>query len=121
MLWNEYEDLINKGANAGVNGNGLGNGSAALSQAPSVYAPPTARQAYTPQGFQYPPPAQAQAGLPSDEEIIMEVRNILASANLASITKKSVREQLSGFFNVDLSSRKDFINEVIEAILQGRM
>jgi len=60
-------------------------------------------------------------GLPSDDEILTEIRNILGSSNLMSITKKQVREQLSLFFGIDLTLKKDFINQSIEFILQGRL
>ncbi|CAG8463565.1 8890_t:CDS:2 [Paraglomus occultum] len=58
---------------------------------------------------------------PSDEEVLAEIRNILATANLMSITKKQVREQLTATFNTDMSSRKEFINNSIELILQGKL
>ncbi|RUP30296.1 chitin synthase, partial [Jimgerdemannia flammicorona] len=60
-------------------------------------------------------------GLPSDDEILTEIRNILVTANLMSITKKQVREQLSMFFGVDLTPKKEFINQSIEYILQGKL
>ncbi|CAM0140353.1 unnamed protein product [Umbelopsis sp. WA50703] len=60
-------------------------------------------------------------GFPSDREIVAETRNILATANLMTVTKKQVREQLSLFFGVDLMCKKDFIGATIEHILQGRM
>ncbi|CAG8448686.1 13567_t:CDS:10 [Ambispora leptoticha] len=55
---------------------------------------------------------------PTDEEILQEIRNILANANLMSITKKQVREQLTQVFGVDMTSRKEFINNSIELTLQ---
>ncbi|KAF0444401.1 glycosyltransferase family 2 protein [Gigaspora margarita] len=58
---------------------------------------------------------------PTDEEILMEIRNILQSANLMNITKKQVREQLSIAFGMDMSYRKEFINNSIELILQGKL
>ncbi|KAG2185213.1 hypothetical protein INT44_002003 [Umbelopsis vinacea] len=60
-------------------------------------------------------------GFPRDAEIIAEIKNILATANLMSITKKQVREQLSAFFGFDLNPKKEFINTSIEYILQGRL
>lgn len=85
-------------------------------------------------------------GFPRDAEIVAEIKNILATANLMSITKKQgkiekfvfvyrvkllflnflfldllVREQLSAFFGFDLTSKKEFINTSIEYILQGRL
>ncbi|RHZ75834.1 hypothetical protein Glove_209g12 [Diversispora epigaea] len=58
---------------------------------------------------------------PTDEEILIEIRIILNNANLMNITKKQVREQLTLAFGMDMSSRKDFINNSIELILQGKL
>ncbi|KAI9485509.1 MAG: chitin synthase [Benjaminiella poitrasii] len=60
-------------------------------------------------------------GFPSDDEILSEIRNILQTANLMSITKKQVREQLSAFFGFDMTPKKEYINTSIEYILQGRL
>ncbi|RIB29616.1 glycosyltransferase family 2 protein [Gigaspora rosea] len=61
------------------------------------------------------------SGFPSDEEILQEIRNILSAANLMTITKKQVRDDLSQFFGVDMSSKKEYINNCIELILQGKL
>ncbi|GAN00666.1 chitin synthase [Mucor ambiguus] len=66
-------------------------------------------------------PPMIPAGFPSDEEILNEIRAILATANLMSITKKQVREQLSDIFGFDMNFKKDFINSSIENILQGKL
>ncbi|RIA90569.1 glycosyltransferase family 2 protein [Glomus cerebriforme] len=58
---------------------------------------------------------------PSDEEILQGIRNILATANLMSITKKQVRDDLSQIFGMDLSSKKEYINNCIELILQRKL
>ncbi|RCI02562.1 hypothetical protein CU098_002959 [Rhizopus stolonifer] len=55
---------------------------------------------------------------PSDEEIRREVQRITATANLMTVTKKQVREQLSRHFGVNMSHRKDFINYCIEESLK---
>ncbi|KAG1375353.1 hypothetical protein G6F61_008545 [Rhizopus arrhizus] len=60
-------------------------------------------------------------GFPTDDEILSEIKNILQTANLMSITKKQVREQLSAFFGFDMTPKKEFINTSIEYILQGRL
>ncbi|KAI7866136.1 chitin synthase [Spinellus fusiger] len=60
-------------------------------------------------------------GFPTDDEIQSEVKNILATANLMSITKKQVREQLTAFFGFDMTPKKELINTSIEYILQGRL
>ncbi|KAF9093636.1 hypothetical protein BGX23_003081 [Mortierella sp. AD031] len=56
---------------------------------------------------------------PTDEELANEIQNVLATADLMSITKKQVRERLMAFFGVDLTSRKEYINEVIERVLES--
>ncbi|RHZ77100.1 hypothetical protein Glove_186g151 [Diversispora epigaea] len=65
--------------------------------------------------------AMSDSGFPSDEELLQEIRNILASANLMSITKKQVRDDLSQFFGMDMSPKKEYINNCIEMILQGKL
>jgi chitin synthase len=58
---------------------------------------------------------------PTDEQIISQVKSMLSSANLMTVTKKQVREELALFFSMDMSGRKDFINKVIEDVLQGKL
>ncbi|KAI9262697.1 chitin synthase [Sporodiniella umbellata] len=60
-------------------------------------------------------------GFPTDDEILSEIKNVLQTANLMSITKKQVREQLTTFFGFDMTPKKEFINTSIEYILQGRL
>jgi chitin synthase len=59
--------------------------------------------------------------LPTDEELLMEIRHILSTSDLMTITKKKVRQQLGKFFGVDLSSKKDYIHECIDSILKGEL
>lgn len=59
--------------------------------------------------------------LPTDEEILQEIRRILSTADLMSITKKQVRDELSAFFGVDMSSRREYVNSCIEQVLQGKL
>ncbi|CAI2172505.1 17453_t:CDS:2 [Funneliformis geosporum] len=71
-----------------------------------------------------PPPSRPMSsytndGGPTDEELLIEIKQILKNANLMSITKK--QEQLTTLFNMDMSSRKEFINNSIELILQGKL
>ncbi|OZJ01437.1 hypothetical protein BZG36_05748 [Bifiguratus adelaidae] len=63
-------------------------------------------------------PTNGDESMPTDAMIVAEIKSILASADLMSITKKQVREQLSTFFGVDLSSKREFINHTIESVLQ---
>ena len=57
-------------------------------------------------------------GMPSDEQLMMEVRSILEHANLMTVTKKQVREALSIKFGVDLKRKKTVINQIIDDVLQ---
>ncbi|CAG8584609.1 9735_t:CDS:2 [Ambispora leptoticha] len=66
-------------------------------------------------------PGSGMDNFPSDEEILQEIRNILASANLMSITKKQVRDDLSQYFGIDMSPKKEYINNCIELVLQGKL
>jgi len=59
--------------------------------------------------------------LPSDDTILQEIRNVIATADLMTITKKQVRDHLSQVFGCDLTPKKDFINQSIEMILQGKL
>lgn len=57
---------------------------------------------------------------PSDSEILAELRNVLTTADLRTVTKKQVRETLSAKFGgIDLKSKKDYINQMIDMILKG--
>ncbi|KAI8800774.1 chitin synthase-domain-containing protein [Cladochytrium replicatum] len=56
---------------------------------------------------------------PTDQELLEEIRRVLAKANLMTVTKKSVREQVGMRFGVDLTSRKDEINAIIDGVLKG--
>ncbi|KAI8976912.1 chitin synthase [Pilobolus umbonatus] len=90
---------------------------------PSMMGGPRESQYDIPMGnlSQVSIPPMIPAGFPSDNEILNEIRSILATANLMSITKKQVREQLSDTFGVDMIVKKEFINTSIEYILQGRL
>ncbi|KAG2217180.1 hypothetical protein INT45_013192 [Circinella minor] len=57
--------------------------------------------------------------LPEDDEIERELRRILATADLMTLTKKQVRNQLSECFGVDLTIKKGFINSALERILEN--
>ncbi|KAJ2000785.1 hypothetical protein H4R26_004455 [Coemansia thaxteri] len=59
--------------------------------------------------------------LPVDLQIIEATRRILATSDLTMTTKKKIRQQLAFEFNADLSSRKDFISDIIDRMLSGTM
>ncbi|KAG0175476.1 hypothetical protein DFQ30_006669 [Apophysomyces sp. BC1015] len=58
---------------------------------------------------------------PRNEDILIQVKRILTSADLTRITKKQVREELQSIFGVSMTHKKDFINACIEDVLQGRI
>ncbi|KAJ8322906.1 hypothetical protein O5D80_008429 [Batrachochytrium dendrobatidis] len=66
-------------------------------------------------------PRRDNTSFPNDEEILREVRHILATTDLMKVTKKSVREQLSQFFGHDLSSEKEYIHRCIDGVLRGEL
>jgi DEK C terminal domain len=57
---------------------------------------------------------------PNDDQILGEIRRILSTADLMTMTKKQVRDELSVFFGIDMTF-KDYINRCIEVILQGKL
>lgn len=50
------------------------------------------------------------AGLPSDDSILQEIRDILKTADLMTITKKSIKMELEKRFGVSLDARRAYIN-----------
>ncbi|KDN32894.1 hypothetical protein RSAG8_14020, partial [Rhizoctonia solani AG-8 WAC10335] len=58
---------------------------------------------------------------PSDAELERAVQEILATADMSQVTKRTVRTQLESAFGVNLTSRKDFINAMIEREVAARM
>jgi chitin synthase len=63
----------------------------------------------------------APAGFPSDEELLQEIRHILSTTDLMKITKKSVRDQLSRLFGIDVTPRKEYIHYCIDGVLKGEL
>ncbi|KAI8088683.1 chitin synthase-domain-containing protein [Halteromyces radiatus] len=53
-----------------------------------------------------------------DEDIQREVQRITTTADLTTMTKKQVREELGRHFGMDMTPRKDFINHCIEEALR---
>jgi chitin synthase len=60
-------------------------------------------------------------GLPSEESLLMEIRRMLSSADLMTVTKKDVKTHLERVFGVPLDVRKEYINQCTEAVLSGRL
>lgn len=50
------------------------------------------------------------AGLPSDDAILAEIRDILKTADLMTVTKKSIKLELEKRFGVSLDARRAYIN-----------
>ncbi|KNE62523.1 hypothetical protein AMAG_07735 [Allomyces macrogynus ATCC 38327] len=63
----------------------------------------------------------AGRAIPTNEQLMAGVQTILAGADLMTITKKQVRDQLAVMFGgVDLRSRRDAINGMIAKVLEGK-
>jgi hypothetical protein len=60
-------------------------------------------------------------GLPSDEALLVEIRRMLAAADLMTVTKKDVKMYLERVFGVPLDIRREYINQCTEAVLSGRL
>ncbi|KAL1965511.1 hypothetical protein VTN77DRAFT_5594 [Rasamsonia byssochlamydoides] len=61
------------------------------------------------------------ADLPSDDAILAEIRDILRTADLMTITKKAVKAELERRFGVNLDAKRAYINSATEAILSGQL
>nr|POE85368.1 chitin synthase 8 [Quercus suber] len=59
--------------------------------------------------------------LPSDDAILAEIREILRTADLMSVTKKSIKAELERRFGVPLDSKRQYIGSATEAILSGQL
>ena len=49
-------------------------------------------------------------GLPTDEAILYEIRDILRTADLMNVTKKKVKLELERRFNVSLDTKRAYIS-----------
>jgi chitin synthase len=56
---------------------------------------------------------------PTDDDIFTQIKMYLSTADLMSVTKKQVRDEMTRVFNIDMTPRKEYINQCIERILQG--
>ncbi|PLW12505.1 hypothetical protein PCANC_16555 [Puccinia coronata f. sp. avenae] len=59
-------------------------------------------------------PIPNRGGLPSDEQIIADIQAVLARADLNTITKKGVRQELEHMYGTELGEKKAFVNQAIE-------
>ncbi|KAK9446995.1 chitin synthase-domain-containing protein [Limtongia smithiae] len=88
----------------------------------SVYAPSTAAIAYTiarAPGMEDIELDTLQHSMPSDEVLLDAIREILETADLMVVTKKSVREALERRFGLPLAAKKEYISSATEAVLAG--
>ncbi|KJZ78068.1 hypothetical protein HIM_02705 [Hirsutella minnesotensis 3608] len=60
-------------------------------------------------------------GLPSDDALLAEIREILRTADLMTVTKKGVKQELERRFDVPLDAKRAYINSATEAILSGQL
>ena len=60
-------------------------------------------------------------GQPSDDAILAEIREILRTADLMTVTKKSIKAELERRFGVNMDSRRQYIGSATEAILSGQL
>ena len=66
--------------------------------------------------------AQSQAQLPSDDAILAEIRDILRTADLMTVTKKSMKLELERRFGgVSMTGKKAYISSATEAVLSGQL
>ncbi|KAI1265793.1 glycosyltransferase family 2 protein [Xylariaceae sp. FL1019] len=61
------------------------------------------------------------ASMPSDDAILAEIRDILQTADLMTVTKKGVKQELERRFNVPLESKRAYINSATEALVSGQL
>ena len=59
--------------------------------------------------------------MPSDDAILAEIREILRTADLMSVTKKSIKAELERRFGVPMDSKRQYIGSATEAILSGQL
>ncbi|KAJ2720121.1 hypothetical protein GGI07_004798 [Coemansia sp. Benny D115] len=64
--------------------------------------------------------APASSQMPADETIVAAIASILDSSDLANITMKQIREELSRIFGMDMSARREFINQSVQSMIQQR-
>lgn len=61
------------------------------------------------------------SALPSDDALLAEIRNILSTADLMTITKKGVKMELERRFGVPLDAKRVYIGSATEAVLSGQL
>lgn len=61
-------------------------------------------------GSYVPDMEMSNLDLPSEDELLSEIREILKSANLMTVTKKSIKVDLERKFGVSLDAKRHYIN-----------
>ncbi|KAJ2394117.1 hypothetical protein GGI05_002180, partial [Coemansia sp. RSA 2603] len=56
--------------------------------------------------------------IPFENTIVSAISSILATTDLASVSMKQVRNELSCMFGINMSLRREFINQAIQSMLQ---
>lgn len=59
------------------------------------------------------------SGIPSDDALLAEIREILRTADLMTVTKKGIKQELERRFNVPLESRRAYINNGMLPVLNA--
>lgn len=59
--------------------------------------------------------------IPTEPEIAREIERILDENDLMHLTKKQVRDALSDIFGIDMTYKRDYINQCIERSLRERI
>ena len=59
--------------------------------------------------------------LPNNNAILAEIRKILKTADLMSVTKKSIKIELENRFGCNLEPKRAYIGSATEAILSGQL
>ncbi|KAJ5627136.1 Chitin synthase 8 [Penicillium herquei] len=57
--------------------------------------------------------------LPSDDVLLAEIREILRTADLMTVTKKSIKQELERRFGVNLDLKRPYISSATEAVISG--
>ncbi|EON63727.1 chitin synthase [Coniosporium apollinis CBS 100218] len=65
--------------------------------------------------------AELTGALPSDDAILAEIREVLKTADLMSVTKKSIKRELEARFGVSLDAKRAYIGSATEAILSEQL
>lgn len=67
-------------------------------------------------------PVAVDPANPTDTELVTALRNYLRTQDLLQVTKRTTREAMASQFpQADLSSRKAFLNQSIDSVLQGQL